>query len=98
MEIEYDDESLRRLAEDTQETGGWDVAIVKAYRKRVQFIQASPDERAFWNMRSLHYEKLKHDREGQFSMRLNDQWRLILRYSTDSGTKRAAIIEITDYH
>ncbi len=48
-------------------------------------------------MKSLHYEKLRGDREGQHSMRLNDQWRLVLRIEVAVG-KTAVIIEVVDYH
>lgn len=49
-------------------------------------------------MKSLHYEKLKGDRDGQRSMRLNDQWRLILRLQEDDAGKLVVIVSIADYH
>lgn len=98
MEVEFEDETLRRMAFDAAETGGLDTAVVKAYRKRIQFIQAAIDERAFYAMKSLHFEKLKGDRDGQHSMRLNDQWRLILRFAVNAQGKRVVILSITDYH
>ena len=39
-------------------------------------------------------EKLKGDREGQHSIRINDQWRICFQW-TDAG---ADDIEIVDYH
>jgi toxin HigB-1 len=98
MDLEYADERLRSLANDLTATGGFDGAVVKAFRKRIQFIRAAPDERTFYSMKSLHYEKLQGDREGQHSMRLNDQWRLILRFAVNDQGKRVVILSITDYH
>ena len=98
MDVEFEEEVLRRLAFDPVETGGFDVAVVKAYRKRIQFIRAAADERTFYAMKSLRYEKLKGHREGQHSMRLNDQWRLILRFAMNAHGKRVVILSITDYH
>ena len=98
MEVKFEDASLQRLERDPSYTAGFDAAIVKAFRKRMQMIRAAIDERTFHAMKSLHYEKLKGDREGQRSMRLNDQWRLILRIDTDDTGKLVAIISITDYH
>ena len=49
-------------------------------------------------MKSLHYEKLKGDLAGQRSMRLNDQWRLILRLEEDDTGKLVVIVSIADYH
>jgi toxin HigB-1 len=39
-------------------------------------------------------EKLKGDREGHYSIRINDQWRVCFRW-TESG---AEDVEIVDYH
>lgn len=98
MDLEFADDRLRRLAEDPTENGGFDQAVIKAYRKRIQYIRAAPDERAFYTMKSLHYEKLQGDRDGQHSMRLNDQWRLILKFAVNDQGKRVVILSITDYH
>ena len=39
-------------------------------------------------------EKLRHDREGQYSIRVNDQWRICFRWSGTDATD----VEIVDYH
>lgn len=39
-------------------------------------------------------EKLTGDREGQHSIRINDQWRICLRWKEGN----AHDVEITDYH
>lgn len=98
MDVKFEDPSLQRLEADPSFTSGYDAAIVKAFRKRMQMIRASVDERTFYAMKSLHYEKLKGDRDGQRSMRLNDQWRLILRLEQDDSGKLAVVISIADYH
>ena len=77
MDVEFED--AVRLEVDKSFDAGLDRSIVKAYRKRLQMIRAARDERDFYALKSLHFEKLKGDREGQHSMRLNQQWRLILR-------------------
>ena len=98
MEIAFHDESLDRLEVDTGFNAGFGDPVVKAYRKRLQQIRAAQDERTFFALRSLNFEKLKGDREGQFSMRLNDQWRLIVTLEGKAPNKVVRIIEITDYH
>ena len=98
MEVRFEDPTLERLEADPNFTNGMDGALVKAFRKRLQFIRAASDERAFYAMKSLHYEKLQGDRAGQRSMRLNDQWRLILRIRQDDDGKCVVIISIIDYH
>ncbi len=98
MEIEFEDDSLRRLEVDAAYDAGHGREVVKAFRKRMQFIRGAPDERDFYQMKSLHFEKLQGDRDGQHSMRLNQQWRLILRFIKRDNGKAVAIISITDYH
>ena len=98
MNVDFEDASLKRLEADAGFTAGYAAAIVKAFRKRMQLIRAAPDERAFYAMKSLHYEKLKGDRDGQSSMRLNDQWRLLLRVQQDEDGKTVVVISIIDYH
>ena len=78
MEVRYCDATLDRLETDPSFDGGWSQAVVRAFRKRMQAIRAAEDERAFYAMNSLHFEKLKGNRSHQHSMRLNDQWRLVL--------------------
>jgi proteic killer suppression protein len=39
-------------------------------------------------------EKLKGDRAGQFSIRINDQWRICFRFADGD----AFDVELTDYH
>lgn len=39
-------------------------------------------------------ERLKGDREGQYSIRINDQWRICFKWSDGDADD----VEITDYH
>jgi toxin HigB-1 len=52
--------------------------------ERVEDLRAPPGNRL---------EKLRGDREGQWSIRVNDQWRVCFRW--DEG---AHDVEIVDYH
>ena len=98
MDVEFDDADLDRLETDGQFTAGHSQEVVRAYRKRMQQIRAFPDERDFYALKSLHFEKLKGDRDGQYSVRLNRQWRLILEIRGKHPCKVVGIIEIVDYH
>ena len=98
MEVEFDDADLDRLETDAKYTAGHSQEIVRAFRKRMQQIRAFRDERDFLAVRSLNFEKLKGNREGQHSIRLNLQWRLIFEIRGDHPCKVIGIIEIVDYH
>lgn len=98
MLVEYYDEVLRRLAEEPEfAPKGWGRDVIKSYRKKVQLIVAAKDERDLYAMRGLRLEQLKGDRNGQCSLRLNDQFRLILTFKTE-GDRVAVLLEVVDYH
>ena len=46
------------------------------------------------NPPSNHLEALKGDRKGQWSIRINEQWRICFRFEG----KNAFDVEIVDYH
>ena len=98
MEVRFRDKNLDRLEVDPKFNGGYGQAVVKAFRKRMQVIRAAEDERAFYALKSLHFEQLKGDRDKQHSMRLNDQWRLILELIGTSTDKVVFVVSIEDYH
>ena|SRR3990167_7716072 len=98
MEVEFDDDDLDQLETHAQFTAGYSQEVVRAFRKRMQQIRAFRDERDFLAVRSLNFEKLKGNREGQYSIRLNLQWRLILEIRGGHPCKVIGIIEIVDYH
>lgn len=97
MEVEHADPKLERLEQDAQFTGGFSVEIVRAFRKVMWLIRQAMDERDFYGLKSLHFEKLKGDRAHQRSMKLNKQWRLILELG-DGPEKSVRVIGIEDYH
>ena len=69
------------------------------FRRRVDQIRQAPDERDFYTMRSYRFEKLSGNRGGQHSIRLNDQWRLIVEFEKKKGaTKAIYVVEIADCH
>lgn len=98
MEVEFADEKYDRLEIDPHYLGRFSATVVRLYRRRMQAIRAAVDERAFYAMKSLHFEKLKGDRNHQRSMRLNKKWRLILELKKRSNGTVVVVIQIEDYH
>lgn len=98
MEVEFKDQTYDRLETDSSFTMGFQANIVTLYRKRLALIRAAPDERDFYGLKGLRFEKLKGDRAGQYSMRLNDQWRLIIEFSKSEKGKVVVVISVVDYH
>jgi len=98
METEFKNDDLRQLYTDLGFTGGFSVAIVKAYRKRMQLIVNANDERDIRKIKSNHYEKLKGNRDHQHSVRLNDKMRLIFEIKPNTPKNIIVVGSIENYH
>jgi toxin HigB-1 len=98
MEVEFADDDLDRLEIDIQFTAGFAREIVRAFRKAMQVIRAAVDERDFYQLKGLRFEKLEGARSHQRSIRLNKQWRLILELTGQAPNKVVRIVCIEDYH
>jgi proteic killer suppression protein len=99
VQIEYRNEDLRRLAEDPNfRPRQWGRDVVVAYRKKIQILRSATDERDLLALRSLRLERLSGDREGTCSIRLNDQFRLILAFHTGDAGRVVVVLELVDYH
>lgn len=98
MEVRFAQADLERLEMDAGFNGGFGVEIVRAYRKCMQLIRSAPDERDLYAFRSRRFERLKGSRSNQHSLRLNDQWRLIVEIVKGQPKNTVRVIEIEDYH
>jgi toxin HigB-1 len=98
LQIEFKSSDLDRLETDSRFTAGFGPDVVKAFRRRVQAIRAANDERDLAAVRGNNFEKLKGARSHQYSMRLNDQWRLILEIRKATPKNIVIMIDIEDYH
>lgn len=74
------------------------VAVIKSTRRKLTVLRAAIDDRSLRNWKSLHYGKLRGDRDGQRSIRLNDQYRLIFELDEETEPQTVTILEIEDYH
>jgi proteic killer suppression protein len=77
-------ESSRKLPEDIQRRARKKLRMLNN-SKTVNDLRAPPSNRL---------EKLSGDRSGQYSIRINDQWRICFAWDEGSATD----VEITDYH
>ena len=98
MQIEFRNEDLDRLETDSRFTAGFGPDVVKAFRRRIQAVRAANDERDLSAVRGNNFERLKGNRSHQYSMRLNDQWRLILEIKKSTPKNIVVLIDIEDYH
>ncbi|MDZ4821868.1 MAG: type II toxin-antitoxin system RelE/ParE family toxin [Flavobacteriales bacterium] len=71
--------------------------VVSKYKKRIRQFLAAPDFETIAKINSLNLEKLKGDRKGQWSVRVNKQFRICFTKLNPSEVS-IEIVELTDYH
>jgi toxin HigB-1 len=98
MDIVFADPKLSLIETEDAGQTRLPVPVIKSARRKLTALRAAPDDRTLRNWKSLHYEKLKGDREGQRSIRLNDQFRMILTLDETTNPPTATILGIEDYH
>ena len=63
-------------------------------RRKLIYLDDAENLRDLFSPPGNQLEKLKADRRGQYSIRINDQWRICF----DWTNSQAENVEITDYH
>ncbi len=90
----YKNKRTRKFAE------GQSVRPFAAFRRqaerRLEVLDAAPNLKALRALRSNRFEALKGNRKGQYSIRINDQWRIC--FGWPRGENGPIEVEITDYH
>jgi proteic killer suppression protein len=94
MIISYRDKRTEQFA------GGAHVRAFQGFEdqaaKRLAILNAAPSLEALRALPSNRLEALRGDRQGQYSIRINQQWRLCFEWPQDqSGPSN---VEIVDYH
>ncbi|MCB0094162.1 MAG: type II toxin-antitoxin system RelE/ParE family toxin [Caldilineaceae bacterium] len=90
----YRDKRTRQFAEG-ERVPAFQAFDRQAYR-RLEVLESAPHKQALMALRSNRFEALKGDRLGQYSIRINRQWRICFEWPDDAPGPFN--IEITDYH
>ncbi|MDE3180949.1 MAG: type II toxin-antitoxin system RelE/ParE family toxin [Acidobacteriota bacterium] len=69
-------------------------AIERPAQRKLEMLNAAEDLRDLAAVQGNRLEKLRSKREGQHSIRINDQWRVCFTWQEGD----AHDVEITDYH
>jgi proteic killer suppression protein len=80
----YTREGSRKLPGDIQQVGLRKLRMIN-HAKSINDLRIPPANRL---------EKLSGDRQGQYSIRINDQWRICFIWKAGDAFE----VEITDYH
>jgi proteic killer suppression protein len=68
----------------------------RAARLKLDRLEATTSLRDLAALPGNRFEALRGDREGQYSIRINDQWRICFEW--DDGAPGPSNVEIVDYH
>lgn len=85
MTRSIDDGSVRR---------GFPADLVRRAQQLLVLLDAAKDLNDLRSPPGNRLEKLSGDRQGQYSIRINSQWRICFVW-TEAGPE---LVEITDYH
>jgi proteic killer suppression protein len=69
-------------------------AIERSALRKLDMLDAAHELRILGALPGNRWERLRGDREGQYSIRINDQWRVCFTWREGD----ACDVEITDYH
>lgn len=93
-ELQYSDKRLQKFVD------GYRVREFQAYeqqlKKRLAILEDAQSHADLKILPSNHFEALTGDRLGQFSVRINKQWRLCFEW--DDEKNKPFNIEVADYH
>jgi proteic killer suppression protein len=71
-------------------------AIERQAYRRLEILEAAPTRDVLMRLPGNRFEALRGDRAGQYSIRINDQWRICFEWP--DGQPTPFNIEIVDYH
>jgi proteic killer suppression protein len=71
--------------------------LVRAYRKVVGLLREVADDQELRGFKALRLEKLKGRRQGQWSLRLTEGDRLIIRFRTEADGRVVVVVEIINH-
>jgi proteic killer suppression protein len=71
-------------------------AIQRQAEKRLRILEAATSQQDLLLLPSNRFEALKGNHQGQYSIRINDQWRICFEWP--DGAPGPSRVEITDYH
>ncbi len=81
MQVDYEDEDLELLSYvPTHTTSRWPQHVTRAYRRRIQQMEAVISEQNLRALKALHFEQLKDGRNSLYSIRIEMPYRLIFRF------------------
>lgn len=98
MEIKFNEEYLRQLYTEgvSDKKHRYQPQIIRKYIRIIDLMLELPNTLSLLKYNSLNYEKLKGDKNGFSSVRVNDQYRIEFEEHIKEGETVATICNITE--
>lgn len=99
MDVTFDQDYLREMYQTGKTSGKkhrFQPEIIRKYVRIIDLMIDQPDVLALKKYNSLNYEKLKGDKAGLSSVRINDQYRIEFEEKTIGDQTIATICNIVD--
>lgn len=104
MEIKFEQRYLEELyltGKCTDKKHRFQPPIIAKYRKTVDLLEANSCKEDLYRFHSLNFEALKGNKDGLYSVRVNDQYRLELKIEV-SGSEPiitiCTIVELSNHY
>ena len=94
MIVGFKDQDTKRFSEG-KKVAKWEQFRLQA-EKRLRILDAATNLSDLAALNSNRLEALKGDRKGQYSIRINQQWRICFEWPKDASGPLN--VEIVDYH
>ncbi|MDR1225638.1 MAG: type II toxin-antitoxin system RelE/ParE family toxin [Prevotellaceae bacterium] len=104
MEIKFSKEYLRELYESgvaTDKKHRFQPDIVTRYQARIKILERASKTEDLYTLRSLCYEKLKGNKAGLESIRVNDQYRIEFKTTqaaSETVVTACTILELSNHY
>ncbi|WP_338159172.1 type II toxin-antitoxin system RelE/ParE family toxin [uncultured Phocaeicola sp.] len=98
MEIIFNEKYLKEMyiTGQTDKRHRYQPQVVRKYIRVINIMLETPNVQGLLKYNSLNYEKLKGDKAGLSSVRVNDQYRIEFEERTREGETIATICNIID--
>jgi len=96
MIVSFGNKLAKDLVEEnsSKELRAFPAELIRAARKKLNMLHVARELKDLLSPPGNRLEKLKGDRKGQYSIRINNQWRICFHF--ESGN--AANVTVEDYH
>jgi toxin HigB-1 len=93
VDVSFKTVRLRKCYEDAKtRTKEWGEKVARLYVQRVDLLYAAADAQALREFRSIDFHALTGDRKGEYALRLDGFYRLIVKFQD----KRMTVVQVEE--